>query len=102
MVKDSASERRWLVDRYDQFAEAYTKLTKRDARLREALDSMMDKVESDPLIGDPKTGAMRGLRSVHVLRHWVLVWELRPVIVNRAMLDRLREVWFYDFYHHPE
>jgi mRNA-degrading endonuclease YafQ of YafQ-DinJ toxin-antitoxin module len=92
----------WKVDSYAQFVEAYTKLTKKDARLRQAIDAMMDRVEGDPLLGDPKTGKLRGLRSTHVARHWVLVWELRPVIVNRAMLPSLQEVWFYDVYHHPE
>lgn len=92
----------WQIDYYQQFHDAYNKLTGKDRRLKQAVDTMMDRVERDPLAGDPKTGAMRGLRSIHVAGHWVLVWELRPVIVNRAMLSKLREIWFYDFYHHPE
>jgi len=92
----------WKVDSYAQFDEAYHKLTRKDSRLKQAADAMMNRIEVDPLVGDPKTGAMRGLRTIHVSRHWVMVWELRPVIVNRAMLPSLQEIWFYDFYHHPE
>lgn len=94
--------RQWRVDAYAQFHEAYQKLTKKDKRLKEAIDSMMERIELDPLVGDPKTGALRGLRSTHVLRRWVIVWELRPVIVSRAMLSKLEEIWFYDCFHHPE
>ena len=92
----------WLVDRYPRFEGSYEKLTKKDARLKAALDKMMDRVEEDPLIGNPKTGQLRGLRQIHVLDHWVLTWELRPVIVSRKFQNDLREVWFYEIEHHPE
>jgi addiction module RelE/StbE family toxin len=99
-AKGSSHSRR--VDAHSQFHEAYQKLTKKDKRLKDAIDSMMERIEDDPLTGDPKTGALRGLRSTHVARHWVIVWELRPVIVSRAMLGELEEIWFYDCYHHRE
>lgn len=63
----------WKVDSYDQFSEAYRKLTKKDPKLKEAVDKKMKRIAADPLMGDPKTGAMVGLRSDHVLDHWVIV-----------------------------
>lgn len=99
---DSDEPPPWRIDSYVQFHEAYQRLTRKDGQLKRAIDTMMERIERDPLVGDPKTGALRGLRSTHVARHWVIVWELRPVVVNRALLSKLEEVWFYDCYHHPE
>lgn len=99
---DSKDPLPWRVEFYERFDDAYRKLTKKDSRLKQAVDAMMDRIAAEPLTGDPKTGQLRGLRSTHVAKHWVIVWELRPVIVSRAMLVDLREVWFYDLYHHPE
>jgi len=94
--------RPWLLDRTDEFRESYRRLTRKNPRLAEAIGKMLDRIESDPLCGDPKTGALHGLRRIHVLDHWVITWELRPVIVNRKFLPDLREVWFLDVEHHEE
>jgi hypothetical protein len=92
----------WRLDSTPEFRDSYRKLTRKNARLKDAIDKMMDRVEADPLSGDPKTGLLHGLRQVHVMDHWVLTWELRPEIVNRKFLPDLREVWFIEVEHHPE
>lgn len=92
----------WKVDGSDDFQESYRKLARKNPRLKDAVDAMMDRVEDDPLIGDPKTGRLHGLRQVHVMGHWVLTWSLEPVIVNRKHLSDLRQLWFIELEHHPE
>jgi len=63
---------------------------------------MQKRVQSDPLIGNPKTGRYKQFRSVHVKDHWVLAWYLEPPILQREHLPKLEVVVFSFFGHHDE
>ena len=69
----------WKLDTTDEFLDSYHKLTRKNPRLRDAIDKMMDRIQDRPANRSiPKTGRLHGLRQVHVMDHWVITWELRP------------------------
>ena len=45
----------WKLDTTDEFLDSYHKLTRKNPRLRDAIDKMMDRIETDPLTGNPRT-----------------------------------------------
>jgi hypothetical protein len=92
---------------YDKDAvEALLELQQSSNELYENVRTTLQRIVASPLIGNAKTGELRGCRATHI-EHLVLVWELRSEmtgnpIYHRDHLDRLDEVYIHGINHHDQ
>jgi mRNA-degrading endonuclease RelE of RelBE toxin-antitoxin system len=97
-----AAARTWELASSSDFDDMFRKLTKKDKPLREKIEERLQRVEADPLCGDPKTGRYRSCRSIHVAGHFVLGWYLEPTIFKHDHIDKLQRVVFFFVGHHDD
>lgn len=106
VIRLNASLQEWDVV-YDRDAvEALQELQQSSNELYENVRTTLQRVVASPLMGNAKTGELRGCRATHI-EHLVLVWELRSEttgnpICRRGHLDSLGEVYVHGIKHHDQ
>jgi addiction module RelE/StbE family toxin len=74
-----------------QFQRNFKRLTKKNSVLREAVLNKVKEIDSNPAIGEHLRGNLAGWQSVHVMNHWVIIYE---VFTNENRIE------FQNFEHH--
>ncbi len=59
-----------------QFQKNFKRLTKKNSVLREAILKKVKEIDSNPAIGEHLRGKLAGWQSVHVMGHWVIIYEV--------------------------
>jgi addiction module RelE/StbE family toxin len=74
-----------------QFQKNFKRLTKKNSVLRERVLRRIEEIASNPDIGEHLTQRLAGKQSVHVAKHWVIIYE---VFINENKIE------FQNFDHH--
>jgi len=74
-----------------QFQKNLKRLTKKNSVLREAVLKKIKDIDSNPAIGEHLSRNLAGKQSVHVMNHWVIIYE---VFINENRIE------FQNFDHH--
>ncbi|MBI4393700.1 MAG: hypothetical protein HY556_07900 [Euryarchaeota archaeon] len=90
----------WRVQQTPEFKRQVLGALSKNGDLKDPLRTKMKAVTANPLLGDPKTGALVGFRQIHVHDHWVLTWFLDPTIINSQHLSQLRTITWAKFEKH--
>jgi mRNA-degrading endonuclease RelE of RelBE toxin-antitoxin system len=74
-----------------QFQKNFKRLTKKNSVLRDAVLRRIREIDSNPSIGEHLTRNLAGKQSVHVMNHWVIIYE---VFIDENRIE------FQNFDHH--
>ena len=74
-----------------QFQKNFKRLTKKNSVLREAVLKKIKDIDSSPAIGEHLSRNLAGKQSVHVMSHWVIIYE---AFINENRIE------FQNFDHH--
>lgn len=74
-----------------QFQKNFKRLTKKNSVLRNAVLKKIKDIDSNPDIGEHLHRNLAGKQSVHVMDHWVIVYE---IFINENRIE------FQNFDHH--
>jgi len=91
----------WEIGADQEFLNKVEELQESEGDLYNNIKNKIEKIKEDPLTGDPKTGLLKGSRTVHV-EHLVLRWEVRPEVHRRKHLEKIDEVYFLCITHHDD
>lgn len=89
----------WDVGFDKRFVDAFEGLE--GSGFQDRVQSTVEKIASNPLTGEAKTGVLKGTRTTHI-EHLVIQWELDPEIHRRSDLESLDEVYFLNLTHHDD
>lgn len=95
------TDRHWTINADEKFLDKYEDLKQSSGGLFDNLKKTVDRIKDDPLIGDPKTGQMKGTRTTHV-EHLIVQWKLDPEILRKKQRSDLEEVYFLSITHHDK
>ncbi len=59
-----------------QFQKNFKRLTKKNSVLRNAVLKKIKDIDSNPAIGEHLRGNLAGKQSVHLMEHWVIIYEV--------------------------
>jgi len=74
-----------------QFQKNFKRLTKKNSVLRDAILKKIKEIDLNPAIGEHLRGSLAGKQSVHIMNHWVIIYE---VFINENRIE------FQNFDHH--
>ena len=74
-----------------QFQKNFKRLTKKNSVLRERILKRIEEIAVNPDIGEHLAQRLAGKQSVHVAKHWVIIYE---VFINENKIE------FQNFDHH--
>lgn len=74
-----------------QFQKNFKRLTKKKSVLQEAVLKKITDIDSNPAIGENLSRNLAGKQSVHVMNHWVIIYE---AFINENRIE------FQNFDHH--
>ncbi|WP_158055958.1 hypothetical protein [Halorussus halophilus] len=91
----------WEIGADTEFVDSVEEIKESEGSLYDNLCKKIEKIKEDPLVGDPKTGLLKGSRTIHV-EHLVLRWEVRPEVNSRDHMEKIEEVYFMCLTHHDD
>ena len=59
-----------------QFQKNFKRLTKKNSVLRSAVLKKIENIDSNPAVGEHLHRNLAGKQSVHVMDHWVIIYEV--------------------------
>ncbi|WP_226042469.1 hypothetical protein [Natrinema sp. DC36] len=95
------TDRHWTINADKKFLDKYESLKQSSGGLFDNLKKTVERIKDNPLIGDPKTGQMKGTRTTHV-EHLIVQWKLDPEILRKKHKSDLEEVYFLSITHHDK
>ncbi len=73
----------WHLEVSDHFARDYRKACGKNKKFRDEVNAKVDQIRADPLRFKPLRKPLQGLRRVHVMSSYVIVYE--PVAKRRVV-----------------